>query len=90
MFILRAVKLVSQKLGNWYYALFGSKATEQEIQEWFAQCEAEAKERERQQQESEHDLQEYLAKCRAENEEVERENLEYELDWKWFEDRESK
>lgn len=77
MSILLRCKLVISKLSTWYYVLFGSKATEQEIQEWFAQREAEDKERERQQQESEHDLQEYLAKCRAEDEEVEREYLEH-------------
>lgn len=93
MFILRVIIFVgffSQKLSNLLYSLFGSKATEEEIQEWFAKCEAEDKERERQQQESEHDLQEYLARCKTEDEEVERDNLRLELGWKEFEDREIK
>lgn len=90
MFVQGYLRAIIRKLSNWYYSLFGSEATEQDIQEYFAQCEAEDRKTERQQQEAERNLQEYLAERRAEEEEIECENLEYRLGWRWFEDREDK
>src|SRR3989344_2986790 len=81
MFIQRCFKSVILKLSNWYYVLFGSEATEQEVQDYIARLERAVDELA-----IELDYQEHLAKQEAEraeaeheDQERERQKLEYEL-----------
>lgn len=73
--MIRAIKLAVEKCVTFCNSFRNSEASEQEMLEYFAECELER-------QESERNYKEYLAQRKAEDEKIEREYLELELECK--------